>query len=272
MDGVPSEIPDKTCVLIRYCTHHRSLFFAPPQSESTVESEQMSSSEFKFINTKGDDMATSERQVALTTGGIVLHKPRFYDFLAWAMMLGRERIFREKVLDLARLQSGETVLDVGCGTGTLAIAARRRVGSAGVVYGIDASPEMLRRAGQKARDAGLHIVFQNDAIEALSFPNASFDVVLSTLMFHHLPRKLREEGAREIRRVLKPGGRVIIVDFEGPARHGGLLSRIHRGHGHVSLAEINNVVSQAGLSVVESGAVDIRNLHFTLATTPCHIS
>ena len=143
----------------------------------------------------------------LATGGIVLHAARFYDFLAWAVMLGRETVFREKVLDLGRVKSGESVLDVGCGTGTLAIAAKRRVGSTGRVYGIDVSPAMIARARKKARKAGLDDEFKNEVIEALAFPDAKFDLVLSTLMLHHLPRRLREDGARGIRRVLKPGGR-----------------------------------------------------------------
>ena len=61
-------------------------------------------------------------------------------------------------------------------------------------------------------------MFKNDVIEALPFPNAQFDAVLSTLMFNHLPRKLREEGTREIHRVLKQGGRALVLDFGGTER------------------------------------------------------
>lgn len=87
------------------------------------------------------------------TTGSVLHRPRSYDLLVWLLTLGRERAFRERVVRLARLEAGESVLDVGCGTGTLTIAARRRVGPAGFVCGIDASPEMIasgRRTAAKA--------------------------------------------------------------------------------------------------------------------------
>jgi ubiquinone/menaquinone biosynthesis C-methylase UbiE len=203
------------------------------------------------------------------TGGFILHAERFYDFLAWAMMLGREGAFRDKVLDLAHIKAGESVLDVGCGTGTLAIAAKRRVGRTGEVYGIDASPEMIARASKKARKAGLDVVFKNDAIEALPFPEAQFDAVLSTLMFHHLPRKLREQGIREIRRVLKPGGRALVVDFGGTERQRGLVARFHHRHGHVKLPQVIELLSAAGLNVLESGPVGIKDLHFTLATTPC---
>lgn len=204
-----------------------------------------------------------------TSGGIILHSPRLYDLLVFIATRGRESAFRQKVLDLARLKPGESVLDVGCGTGTLAIAARRRVGHDGNVFGIDASPEMIATAGKKARKAGLEINFRNQSIEALPFPDGRFDAVLSTVMLHHLPRKVREAGIREIRRVLKPGGRVLIVDFAGTDRQRGFYAHLHRRHGHVSAAEVIGLLKGAGLNVTENGAVGVRDLHFALAVTPC---
>ena len=202
------------------------------------------------------------------TTGRVLHSPALYDVLAWLFLRGREGPFREKLIDLARLTAGETVLDVACGTGTLAIAAKRRVGPAGSSHGIDASPKMIARATRKARTRGVEVVFRNAIVEALPYPDAHFDAVLSTLMLHHLPRKARQQCAREMRRVLKPGGRVLAVDFGEPHGHrGGLLSHLHR-HGHVALRDIVEVLSDAGLCVVESGAVGIKDLQFVLATVP----
>src|SRR5687768_2717271 len=164
-------------------------------------------------------MTTNDGATVPRTKGLVMHsQARYYDLLAWLLTLGREPAFRARLVDLARLKPGEAVLDVGCGTGTLAIAARQRVGAAGTVHGIDASPEMIAQARRKAMKAGIDVVFQSGIVEALPFPDAHFDVVLSTLMLHHLPRLVREQCAREMRRVLKPGGRLLAVDFATPAR------------------------------------------------------
>jgi len=208
-----------------------------------------------------------QRHSGAASGGIILHSPRFYDILAWFLMRGREGAFRERVLDLARLKPGESILDVGCGTGTLGIAAKQRVGPTGSVQGIDASPEMIARANAKGRKAGLDIVFRNESIEALSFRDAQFDVVLSTLMLHHLPRQVRERGVREMRRVLKPGGRLLVVDFGGLEQQKGLLAHFHQRHGHVNPTEIITLLSAAGLTVMESGAMGMKDMHFALATT-----
>lgn len=210
-----------------------------------------------------------DQSLTPSTTGLVLHWAARYDLLVWLVTVGRERVFREKVIDLARLKPGESVLDVGCGTGTLAITAKRRVGSTGKVYGIDASPEMIARASKKARKARVEVIFKNEVVEALPFPDAHCDAVLSTLMLHHLPRMTREQCVLEIRRVLKPGGRVLAVDFGGTGRKKkGLLAHFHR-HGYVKLPDIIAVLSEAGLKVVESGAVGISDLHFVLATAPC---
>ena len=202
------------------------------------------------------------------TIGAVLHSAALYDLQVWLAMLGRERVFRETVVRLARLRPGEAVLDIGCGTGTLAIAAKRHVGPTGTVCGIDASPEMLARAQKKARKAGVEIVFNNAMAQALPFPDAQFDAVLATVMLHHLPRKARQQCAAEMRRVLKPGGRVLAVDFGLAARERkGLLAHFHR-HGHVKLPDIIDLLNEAGLHSVESGAVGIRDLQFVLAKRP----
>jgi ubiquinone/menaquinone biosynthesis C-methylase UbiE len=208
-----------------------------------------------------------QRAVPSTTGNVI-HGAFRYDLLVWLVSLGQERTYREKALNLARLKPGDLVLDVGCGTGTLAIAAKRRVGPAGRVYGIDASPEMIARARKKAKKAGVDVTFENAVAEKMPFTDGTFDAVLATVMLHHLGRKARQQCACEMRRVLKPGGRVLAVDFGGAAREGrNLLAHFHR-HGHVKLPELIAVLDQAALNIVESGAVGVSDLQFVLAAAP----
>ncbi len=197
--------------------------------------------------------------------GIVLHEAARYDLLVWLATLGREQALRERIVDVARLEPGESVLDVGCGTGSLVIAAKRRVGDAGVVHGIDASPQMLARARRKARKAGADVNFESALAQALSYADAIFDAVLATMMFHHLPRRVRLDCVREMRRVAKPGGRVLIVDFGRPARQErNLFTRFHR-HGHVDFGEVSALLGEAGLQCVETGPVGFGDLQFAFA-------
>lgn len=202
-----------------------------------------------------------------TTRGRVLHRAAWYDFTVWLMMLGRERSTRARWLDLARLAPGEAVLDIGCGTGTLALAAADRVAPNGTVHGIDPSGEMLARARSKARKRAAAVTFEEAAAETLPFPDERFDVVLSTVMLHHLPRKVREACLAEVRRVLRPGGRLLVVDFgESPPRGHGPLRHLRHRHGHVDPADLLALVAGAGLHVVEHGPVGMRALEYVLAT------
>lgn len=217
-------------------------------------------------------MATKQEAHRLETKGIVLHSAaRYYDMLAWWMTRGRERAFRERLVDLAGIAPGEAVLDMGCGTGSLALATKQRVGARGQVYGIDASPEMIARARRKAVKAGATVVLETGVAETLPFPDARFDVVVSTLMLHHLPRPVRQQCVREARRVLRPGGRLLVVDFESSSRkERGLLDRMHR-HGGVSLDDIVQLVVDADFRVVRKGPVGLRNLQFVLAGSPADV-
>jgi len=114
---------------------------------------------------------TIERIEKPSTTGLVLHKAAGYDLLLWLVTLGRERAFRERMLKYAHLQPGETVLDVGCGTGTLALLAKEQVGPTGEVCGIDASPQMIARAQKKARRAGIDVSFKNAFAQSLPYPH-----------------------------------------------------------------------------------------------------
>jgi demethylmenaquinone methyltransferase/2-methoxy-6-polyprenyl-1,4-benzoquinol methylase/phosphoethanolamine N-methyltransferase len=148
-----------------------------------------------------------------TTAGSVIHWARLYDLGNRLFGLGDGR--HRRSLDLAGVQRGERVLDIGCGPGTLAILAAKRSGPEGEVQGIDPSEEMIDLAQKKSAKAGVHARFQTGVAERLPFPDSSFDVVLSSLMLHHLPDDVKSQALREVARVLKPGGRLLAVDMSG---------------------------------------------------------
>jgi ubiquinone/menaquinone biosynthesis C-methylase UbiE len=209
---------------------------------------------------------TTIHETPPTTKGLVLHRAVGYDVLVWLLTHGRTRTFRTRMVGLARLEAGESVLDVGCGTGSLAMAAKRHVGEQGQVWGIDASPEMIARATSKTTSAGLEVFFKTAVAEALPFADATFDAVLSTLMLHHLPRKVRQQCLGEVRRVLRPEGRVLVVDFGKPQQRSGMLAHFHR-HGHVDPREVVALLDDAGFRAVEQGPIGISSLQYVLAKT-----
>jgi cyclopropane fatty-acyl-phospholipid synthase-like methyltransferase len=131
----------------------------------------------------------------------------------------RERDLKGQLLARAALAPGMRVLDVGCGTGTLALwAAQLQPGAQ--VCGIDADERVLRRARRKLRRAGAAVAFERAFSDALPYADASFDRVLSSLFFHHLTRESKRDTLREIARVLKPGAELHVADF-GEARSRG---------------------------------------------------
>jgi ubiquinone/menaquinone biosynthesis C-methylase UbiE len=123
---------------------------------------------------------------------------------------------RQKQIDLAGLKEGEAVLEVGCGTGVMAVLSKLRTGDKGKVYGIDIAEKMVAAARKKAEKYGLDIDFRVASIDDLPFPDKHFNVVISSMMFHHLPVVIKESGLKEVRRVLKDDGRFLLSDFGAP--------------------------------------------------------
>ncbi|MEP7136785.1 MAG: methyltransferase domain-containing protein [Chloroflexota bacterium] len=156
-------------------------------------------------------------QPAQTQGRLIRWAP-YYDLFTNLLTLGQSSRLRKLTVDHALIKPGDTVLDVGCGTGDVTIPAKVRAGKDGKVYGIDPAPEMIAVARSKAARKGLDIDFRIAVIESLPFPDASIDVVTSSLMMHHLPDDLKVRGLAEIYRVLKPGGRLLVFDFMRPTK------------------------------------------------------
>jgi demethylmenaquinone methyltransferase/2-methoxy-6-polyprenyl-1,4-benzoquinol methylase/phosphoethanolamine N-methyltransferase len=190
------------------------------------------------------------------TTGSAIHWASEYDFFTSFLGLGVNRPNSRMVVELAGIKPGEKVLDVGCGTGNLTLTAKMAAGSSGAVYGIDAAPEMIEVARKKAQHHQLDVTFEVGLIEKIPFPDATFDVVINRLMVHHLPADLKRQGFAEIFRVLKPGGRLLIADFNPPANP--ILSHLALamvGHGmmQTSVRDLPAMLSVAGFVDVASG-------------------
>ena len=138
---------------------------------------------------------------------------RLYDPVV--AITSRERGFKNRLLEHAKIKNGESVLDLACGTGTLAIEIKKRVPKA-VVHGLDADPRILGRAMRKAKDAGTKIAFEQGVSTEMPYDDRGFDVVVTTLFFHHLTDEAKADSAEEIRRVLRPGGRLLVADWGRP--------------------------------------------------------
>jgi demethylmenaquinone methyltransferase/2-methoxy-6-polyprenyl-1,4-benzoquinol methylase/phosphoethanolamine N-methyltransferase len=190
------------------------------------------------------------------TEGRLIGWAAHYDALTYLLTLGQVGRLRARTVALARLEPGERVLDVGCGTGGVTLPARQRVGGGGAAAGIDPSPEMIAVARRKARRAGLEIDFRVGVIEALPYADGSFDAVTSSLMMHHLPEPLQVSGLAEVYRVLKPGGRLLIADMlpAGRSVHQRLVAALGLHHGDRAaraIAGLPERLAGAGFAPVE---------------------
>jgi ubiquinone/menaquinone biosynthesis C-methylase UbiE len=151
--------------------------------------------------------------------------PAYDPLQRWLM---REALLKGRLVEAARIAPGYTVLDFGCGTGTLTLLVKQRYPDARVV-GLDIDPHVLGRAAAKARGAALHVDLIRASATALPYPPACFDRVVTSLVLHHLSPHQKEQALAEARRVLKPGGLLCVADFGPPhtpyTRAVGLLMR-----------------------------------------------
>jgi len=154
-------------------------------------------------------------------------------------------------LEQADLQPGQRVLDVGCGTGTFVTLIQERYRDVEVV-GLDPDPKALARARRKSERGGFPIQLDQGFAADLPYADASFDRVFSCFMFHHLPAEERAATLREVRRVLRPAGRLHLLDFSMPEAHspGWFSTWLHSGHRLKDNTDerILGLMQQAGLS------------------------
>ena len=164
-----------------------------------------------------------------TRGRTLDHAAFIYDFMEPILMLGKQNEYDSHIVSLLKLDPSKRVLDLGCGTGVLTrmIADQLNAEAGGISLGIDAAAKMINVARKKRESETCH--FEVAAAEVLPFENSSFDAVVSSLFFHHVPLDLKEKSLSEAFRVLRPKGRLIIADMHTPTTWmGALVSHVSR--------------------------------------------
>jgi ubiquinone/menaquinone biosynthesis C-methylase UbiE len=137
-----------------------------------------------------------------------------YDFVVkWTT---REKLFKNALVEQAQIATNHRVLDLACGTGTLAILLKTNAPQSKIV-GIDGDPKILKMAKEKARAGNFEIEFDEGMSFDLPYRHDSFDRVVSSLFFHHLTRENKLKTFSEIKRVLKPRGELHVADWGLPA-------------------------------------------------------
>ena len=190
---------------------------------------------------------------SLSTRGHTLGAPAAYDAFVNVFFLGRRRATFASLIRAAGVEPGQRVLDVGCGTGYFAGLLAEAVGPGGSVLGIDASSEMIAYAAR--RRGRPNCQFQVGAAESLGLPAEDFDIVVSSLFMHHLPADLQPVALAEMRRVLRPGGTLLIAEAQIPrARVWRLLAHLH-GFDRMAqaVADLDRLIADAGFERIRGG-------------------
>jgi demethylmenaquinone methyltransferase/2-methoxy-6-polyprenyl-1,4-benzoquinol methylase len=155
-----------------------------------------------------------------------------YDLLNRLLSLGTDLSWRRRALVLARLDEGARSLDVGTGTGDFALALLARSPRSATVTGVDISAGMLQVAERRAAQAGVGARYERliASVESLPFPDGAFDVAVAGFVIRNVGDI--PQGLREMRRVLRPGGRAVILDLHTPRNP--VVRRLYRAFSFIS--------------------------------------
>jgi ubiquinone/menaquinone biosynthesis C-methylase UbiE len=201
------------------------------------------------------------------TPGILIGQGRRHEILTTAVFAGRRRRVFTGLAAASGARPPDRVLDVGCGTGYFTRVMAEAVAPGGTAHGVDPSGEAITYARRVTRLA--NCAFSDGIAEALDAPDGSYDVVVSSLVMHHLPEPLRPQAVGEMFRVLRPGGSVLIAEFRPPASRIG--RRVIRAH---SPAMAENRVELLGAMVRQAGFEQLRSgdtrpwMHYVQALKP----
>jgi ubiquinone/menaquinone biosynthesis C-methylase UbiE len=189
-----------------------------------------------------------------TRGLLVEGRCATVDPLENLLSFGRQETILQATLDAAQLRAGQSLVDVGCGTGKLAVAATRTTSD---VLGIDATPGMVELARDRATAAGSPARFEVGVGEALPLADGSVDAVTSSYFFHHLPPDVKRQALAEMWRVLAPGGRLVITDYGRARGLRGLIASFPMRFNFYEYTrpqlngELEDIVAEAGFGSLE---------------------
>jgi ubiquinone/menaquinone biosynthesis C-methylase UbiE len=196
--------------------------------------------------------------------GTTLDRFRLNELLSQIAFGGRRGRVYQRIVSLAGVRPGDSVLDVGCSGGYLARKLATATGPSGHVTGIDPSRTAIAYARRRADGA---MTFAVGVAQDLPLPESSFDAVTCTLAMHHVPARQRAAAFHEMYRVTKPGGRLLVADFD-PARR---PLRLHPGGGRmrraaITVGPLEELAAAAGYQVESSGQLPL--LRYVVAIRP----
>jgi ubiquinone/menaquinone biosynthesis C-methylase UbiE len=202
---------------------------------------------------------------AHTSGAVMGH--RRHQVFASLFFVGRRRRVFARLAAVSGARPGDRVLDVGCGTGHFTRRMAKAVAPGGSAQGVDPSGDAIAQARHRTRLPDC--TFTVGVAEALDAADATYDIVVSSLMIHHLPDGLRTQALGEMLRVLRPGGSVLVAEFRPPATR--LGRRLVKAHSPAMAANrvdlLAPMVRDAGFEQLHTG--DLRPwIHYVQAIKP----
>jgi ubiquinone/menaquinone biosynthesis C-methylase UbiE len=199
--------------------------------------------------------------------GGTIDRPRAYELFSDLGFFGRRREMFTRLAALSGVRPGARVLDVGCGTGYLSRIMAQVAGPSGQVTGVDLSVPMIEYARRQAPPNCAYVVGE---AQRLDLPDASADVVTSSLAVHHLPVAARAAAFAEMHRVLRPGGRLLIAEFRPPVNP--LFAHVVLKFSgspmrHSPRDLLGDLIPDAGFEVVDEGELPVM-LYYVRARRP----
>lgn len=194
----------------------------------------------------------------------VFTTPRLYDAMRWLCTLGSTERIDDRAAELLAPNQPTRLLDVGCGTGALTISLRRMF-THGQVIGVDPGEAMIDRARRKAAAQGLEIDFRLGHGQRLPVDDNEVDAVTMSKALHHVAQGEVPDVLAEVRRVLRPGGVLLVVELAPVGRVARVLAAHPHGH---KFSEYATSLREAGFTGVRAGRLSPRLLGYITGLSP----